>query len=80
MKTLTLTTKQILDMCCFAGIHAQSPCDAPGEEDFLTTEYTISIDQKVQLDDGKTYQGLTIHCTEYPEEGYMPLEEVKEST
>lgn len=76
MKELTLSTKQIISICNFAGIHVQTPCDGPGEEDFLATEHTLTVDKQVQLENGEVYQGLTVHCTEYPEEGYMPLEEV----
>ncbi|MCO7251256.1 hypothetical protein [Pseudoalteromonas sp. Ps84H-4] len=83
MKELTLSTKQIISICNFAGIRVQNPIfigtgafTSTAEADFLATEHTLTVDKQVQLENGEVYQGLTVHCTEYPEEGYMPLEEV----
>ncbi|MDC3188965.1 hypothetical protein NQU96_04375 [Pseudoalteromonas elyakovii] len=78
MKELTLSTKQIITICNFAGIRVQKPIfiGTTAEADFLATEHTLTVDKQVQLENGEVYQGLTVHCTEYPEEGYMPLEEV----
>lgn len=76
MKT-TLTVKQIMAMASFAGlvIDEDKSFKPEEKEDFITTEFTVSESEKVDLEDGTYYEGMTVHCTEYPEEGYLQLED-----
>lgn len=76
MKT-TLTIKQIMAIADFAGLVIDEEKSLQGEdvESFLSNEFTISENEKVDLEDGTYYEGMTAHCTEYPEEGYLQLED-----
>lgn len=67
---VTLTIKQIMDLADFAGLSVTD--EGCGID--LDTEFTIS-EGKVAADDDKTkyYDGVYVYCTEYPEEGCLPL-------
>ncbi|MDU2022518.1 MAG: hypothetical protein E6736_20030 [Leclercia adecarboxylata] len=69
---MNLTTKQIYELACFAGLMCSSP-----EESQIDEETEISIDNGViHGDDGQVeYEGLRACCADYPEEGYIQLED-----
>lgn len=69
---MNLTIKQIYDLACFAGLMCSSP-----EESQVDEETEISIDNGViHGDDGQVeYEGLRACCADYPQEGYIPLED-----
>ncbi len=71
--SITVSGQQLITACGFAGIRID-PAVMEGKEDTLETEFTLEA--KTNIDDG-TYVGLSIHITEYPEEGYQPLEPEK---
>jgi len=63
---ITLTTRQILNLCEFAGIAIdinKSTFFPPGEEYLLDTEYAIAQNE----------HGAVSYLYEYPEEGGYPL-------
>lgn len=82
MTTTTLTIKQIMDVASFAGLVIdEGKSFTPEErEDFISTEFTISENAKVDLEDGTYYEGMTAHITEYPEEGFYQLEDKEPMT
>ncbi|CDG21027.1 putative phage protein [Xenorhabdus poinarii G6] len=69
MLQITLTTQQILYICDFIGIEFTQP-----EPEELSTEITIMDNMEIE-ENGKTYTGLGVYQTEYPEEGAMALED-----
>ncbi|BET97332.1 hypothetical protein [Xenorhabdus taiwanensis] len=70
MSRITLTIKQIQYACDMVGISYEEV-----EENRLNEEYTIC--DKLQIEDinGSRYIGKAIYCTDYPEDGAMPLED-----
>lgn len=70
--SITLTIQQIIDLLDFAGVSVQEVDPVID----LETEFTIS-EGLVKTDDCRTqaYSGLYVFCTEYPEEGCLPLNE-----
>ncbi|MEQ1977408.1 hypothetical protein [Xenorhabdus sp. SGI240] len=69
MNRITLTGKQILAVCKFAGIpHGE----ITNEE--LEQEFTIGDNLAIQVDGGIYIEQLGIYCTDYPEDGAMSLE------
>jgi len=70
--SVTLTMAQIISIADFAGLTIS---DCPLDEDELEQEFTVSNNLKVDMEDGTYYEGMTVHISEYPEEGFMPLEE-----
>ena len=71
--SVTLNGQQLITACGFAGIYVdpEALANAP---DTLETEFTF--ESKTNIDEG-VYVGLSIHATEYPEDGYQPLEPEK---
>ncbi|HBE6752538.1 TPA: hypothetical protein KML76_003005 [Escherichia coli] len=69
---MNLTIKQIYELASFAGLMCSSP-----EESQVDEETEICIDNGViHDDDGQVeYEGLRACCADYPEEGYIPLED-----
>ncbi len=69
---MNLTITQIYDLACFAGLLCSSP-----DESQVDGESEISIDSGViHGDNGEVkYEGLRACCADYPEEGYIPLED-----
>lgn len=70
--SITLTIKDIMDLASYAGLNVtDEACDLD-----LETEFTITSGL-VAVDDCRTqaYSGLYVFCTEYPEEGCLPLNE-----
>ncbi|EOF4340104.1 hypothetical protein ABQ297_21500 [Enterobacter hormaechei] len=72
---MNLTIKQIHELASFAGLSCNTPEEAQVEGD---TE--ITIDNGDIHDEGGygIYSGLRAHFTEYPEEGYIALDELPE--
>ena len=71
---ITLTIAQIKDLVEFAGMSIH-PNTLPDEDD-LETEFTIRDcpAEGVTDDDGVArHYGLIAYCTDYPDEGCMPL-------
>jgi hypothetical protein len=61
---IKLTTKQILNLCEFAGINFDKDKSVFAEEpEYLETEYVISQNE----------YGAVAYLEEYPEEGMYPL-------
>ncbi len=75
MKT-TLTIKQIMAIADFAGLVIDEDKSFPLEdkESFLETEFTIEDNVTVAHDEDIDYTGKVVICTEYPEEGCLPLD------
>lgn len=74
--SITVTGQQLVTSCGFAGIYID-PAVLEGSEDILETEFTFESKSNIMLTDdadGEVYVGLSIHSTEYPEDGYQPLE------
>lgn len=71
---ITVTVAQIKDLVEFAGLTLH-PAHMPDEDD-LETEFTIRDfpAEGVKDDEGVArHYGLIAYCTDYPEEGCMPL-------
>ena len=77
-RSTTLTIKQIMAIADFAGLVIAEDKSFSNEdkESFLETEFTIENDVEVSLDGKNYYKGKTVHCSEYPEEGHLPLEQL----
>lgn len=74
---ISLTGKQIYELALFAGIPVNEELftqDETEHEELMETTYHVYEDVKV-MDDGtgNYYQGAAVCLTEYPEEGYLPL-------
>jgi len=71
---ITLTVAQIKDLVEFAGLTLH-PAHMPDEDD-LETEFTIQDcpETGVMDDEGVArHYGLIAYCTDYPDEGCIPL-------
>lgn len=70
---VSVSMKQIKSIAEFAGfaVHTFDYSDNEMNE----TEFVISEYEKVDNEDGTYYEGMTVHCAEYPEEGFMALED-----
>lgn len=75
--SINLSIKQIIDLAGFAGLVVDEEKSFAFEEKetMLEQEFVISENQKVDLEDGTYYEGMTVHCAEYPEEGAFQLED-----
>lgn len=71
MSEVILTVQQIMDLAEFAGLTVGR--DDPDVD--LDTEFTVVADGMVAADDDglKSYSGPYAYCTDYPEEGCLPL-------
>lgn len=80
--SITLTIEQIIAIANFSGlvIDEEKSFSCEEKESFIETELTIDENQKIDYEDSTYYEGMTVHVSEYPEEGYIPLEDVKENT
>lgn len=69
---MNLTTKQIYELACFAGLSCSTP-----EEAQVDAETELNIDNGIIHGDGddEDYNGLRACYADYPEEGYIPLED-----
>jgi len=67
---MQLSIKQILIIADFAGLEVSNP----DESIDFNTEFTIEDNAHFESH-GQTYIGKTVHCSEHPEEGYIPLDE-----
>ena len=78
---MTLTIEQLITACDFAGIVIDIEKTISGKEkkSFMATEFTFNNEQKFNLESGNIYDGKTVHCTEYPEEGFFPLDETNQN-
>ena len=76
---VTISIKQIMAMADFAGlvIDEDKSFDKEDKESFLETEFTIEENIKISRDGKNYYEGMAVCCTEYPEEGFLPLEDKK---
>lgn len=72
---ITLTTQGLFNAADFAGL---APSMGKVRTKDLMKEYTIESISNIDLEDGNTYKGPSIHSTEYPEEGYCALSPVSE--
>lgn len=70
---VSVSMKQIKSIAEFAGF-AVNTFDYSDNE-MNETEFVISESEKVDNEDGTYYEGMTVHCAEYPEEGFMALED-----
>ncbi|MEH6575774.1 MAG: hypothetical protein V7731_01735 [Amphritea sp.] len=72
----TLTIKQIIELAEFAGLAINEEMSVHhNDSDQLETELTIECGRKVKMEDGTTFNGTSVHFSEYPEEGSLPLED-----
>ncbi|MBC8947396.1 hypothetical protein [Xenorhabdus indica] len=69
MNKITLTIQQIQRLCDFAGISYEKV-----EEIRLSEEFTIGTNLAIQDEGGFYIEQLGVYCTDYPEDGAMPLE------
>ena len=74
---MNVTIKQLMAIADFAGLVIDEDKSFAKEDkgSFLETEFTIEDDITFAIDETIDYAGKAVHCTEYPEEGYLPLEE-----
>ena len=77
--SISLTIKQIAAIAEFSGLVVDYEKTGFSDED-MEQEFVVS--QKIQVqgipeEDIPDYEGMTVHCAEYPEEGFLPLEEEK---
>lgn len=72
---MILTIKQIHELACFAGLSCSTPEDSQVDSE---TEITIDLGDIHDGDGYAIYSGLRAHFTEYPEEGYIALDEIPE--
>ena len=78
---ITLSIKQIIDIAEFAGLVINEEKSVHHNDDeALETDLTITREGKVKLDDGSVYTGHTVHFTEYPEEGSLPLDDSRRNS
>lgn len=82
MSSITVSIEQIIIIAGFSGlvIDEEKSFSLEDKESFIETELTIDENQKIDYEDNTYYEGMTVHISEYPEEGYMPLEDVKDKT
>lgn len=72
---MILTIKQIHELASFSGLLCNTPEQAQVEGD---TEITIDNGDIHDEFGHGIYSGLRAHFTEYPEEGYIALDELPE--
>lgn len=75
---MNLTIKQLMTMANFAGlvIDEDKSFHKEDRESFIETEFTLQNGVEVQDEETKViYNGLSVYCSEYPEEGCLPLDD-----
>ena len=73
---MNLTIRHIMAIADFAGlvIDENKSFSKEDKDSFMGAEFTIEDDVEISRDGKIFYKGKTVCCTEYPEEGYLPLD------
>lgn len=74
--SVTFTAAQLVDMCQYAGIVVDLDKTVT-KNDAMQDQYTLESKSNISGYQGGIYTGLSIHITDAPEIGYLPLEEVE---